>query len=1326
MKNLFLSFFVVFLVCCSNEPSIQRTAPVISTEISSTNILCISEDAQGYMWFGTSKGLYRYNGTNYHQYTHSEEDSLSLLHNFVSCMLLDSKKRLWVGTAAGINLFSEQETFIKCGGIQPSIIRNIIEDSQGSIFAYANMGLYVYDENSKMFHKICDNLTTRNINNDFLLIDKHDYIWWVTNDMIKIFDAKKKEKTDSISVSPDTKFAYMDKERDELWLCNSQKLQLIDTRNRIKKPLPATLQEFIQKESPIVYSVFVLEKQHLLLSTHKGLYYYGRDDDKMHYQDDTDFSYEKPRFTVENFFQDSKQNLWYTTSKRGFQYSRIKQGIFNSLPHLADALKHKDISSIAQGRDGRIWFYAVPDKIYLYQFKENLLSTIKLDQTSDGTTLPSYQRLILEDKEGYIWIAYSEKTLLKCKLENNNLKIISQFPIPYINSILESKEDGALYFGQFDKLHSFTKIQGNAITEYPSDYFCVTAAASLKDGKTALGFLGPGLYYIENGQPVPSGLTKANLRFVLNKDIEFLPTAIYEDADECLWIGTVGNGLISYNRKTDAVSSVPDLRKENIYSIEEDDKGFLWLGTENGLAQYDKSSQHIKIYTQKDGVQSSLFNTNSSLRMSDGTLLFGGTEGLTVVNPDQEVVQDSIPILFEDLLVFNNLVIPTENGTINKRLVFLPEVNLNHEQTGFSISFTNLNYSGIETYSLQYMLEGVDKDWVNTPIGQSASYANVAPGNYTFKVRATSNDLNTILGESALQIKIHPAPWNSWCAYLLYLCIIASVLTIIAHAYLKTRKEHARAEKERQDKERELHINQMNMNFFANVSHEFRTPLTVISAPLAQLSDESHLPDHDRHLLQIINRSVSRMLQLVNQMMDFNKLEQDTLKLQVSYQDIIPCLKEQLEFFSLYAKEKDIQLTWRGLDDYFLTWADTDKVVKILNNLLGNAMKYSPSGSKVRLEMNTNSQQLQISVVDNGPGIPQEQRTKIFERYYRFENHQKGKFNWGTGIGLYYVRKLVQLHHGQIQVSDNPDGKGSCFSFYLPTASAAYSDSEKIKPAEKQSERYPLQETALSDVLLPETKEEKNNEAKPKLLIVDDDAEIIHYLKILLQEKYDVVCRFDADTAYNTIQEEERFDLIISDLMMPGTNGIQFCTQLKADEQYCHIPFIMITAKSNMENQIEGIKAGAIAYISKPFDPTYLKALICTLLTNRAKTQKQLVESTQTTQVEDDTLTAQDKAFMTKLYKLMEEELSNPDLDIARMTELLSVSRSKLYYKIKGLTGENPGTFFRHYKLNRAAEMLREGKSNISEISMLTGFNSAQYFSTCFKKQFGCSPTEYK
>lgn len=652
-----------------------------------------------------------------------------------------------------------------------------------------------------------------------------------------------------------------------------------------------------------------------------------------------------------------------------------------------------------------------------------------------------------------------------------------------------------------------------------------------------------------------------------------------------------------------------------------------------------------------------------------------------------------------------------------------PDINLKYDQNGFSISFAALDYSESERLHHYYKLDGFDQYWINAHNNKEAYYANLPAGTYTFRVRITQNDQSTIVGENAIRVIVHPAPWATWWAYTFYLIAGITILAFFIRAMWRIRAEKQAVLRAEQAKAQEQFINKMNMSFFANISHEFRTPLTMISGPISLLYSSSDITGENKNLLRIVQRSVNRMLRLVNQMLDFNKLENDTLKLKVRPTEIVVFLKELTDIFRVNAESKSITMITNGLEGSFIAWIDEDKIDKIFTNLMSNALKYTPAGGRINVNFDIVSgedavQAVKIEVINTGQ-IPDDKLEKIFERYYQISDEHGGIYNWGTGIGLYYARSLARLHHGSLTASNLKDDNKVMFTLIVPVGQSAYSEAERSHEQVNQLEAFPLEENPLPVKPDPDLDKEKKT-----IMVVDDDSEVAYYLELLLGSDYQVVCRFNAESALEAITESVP-DLILSDVVMPGKDGYWLCREIKESLQLCHIPVILVTAKTTIENQVEGLNVGVDAYVTKPFEPHYLMALIKSLLNNREKTRSLLSRSTQTDKMDENVLSPQDNMFMTELYHLMESELSNPELDVTRMTQLLKISRTKFYYKVKGLTGENPSVFFKTYKLNRAVELLKEGKYTISEIADMTGFNTLSHFSKSFKQQFGIPPSEY-
>lgn len=497
----------------------------------------------------------------------------------------------------------------------------------------------------------------------------------------------------------------------------------------------------------------------------------------------------------------------------------------------------------------------------------------------------------------------------------------------------------------------------------------------------------------------------------------------------------------------------------------------------------------------------------------------------------------------------------------------------------------------------------------------------------------------------------------------------------------------------------------------------------MIAGPVDELVRSDRLGREDTERLSIVQHSVKRMLSLVNQLMDINKLENDTLDLRVCKSDLVPVLERSLEIFRMNAESLGLALEVQGMDCPVLTWIDEDKVQKIVSNLLSNAVKFTPRGGTVTLGVeevqSAKGRCVQVSVTDTGPGIPAEERERIFDRYYQLDGHKKGKINYGTGIGLFYARSLADIHHGTLRVSPREGRPGSVFTLTLPMEEAAYSESERVLSERPVNGDYPMETLPAVLNVAPVS---ESNDARPVLLAVDDDPEVVRYLISLFSDSYRVLSAFGTDEALALVTEQG-VDLVLSDVVMPDKSGFDLCRELKSNIQLSHIPVILVTAMGTVQNQVRGLDEGADAYVTKPFDPAYLKALVRSQLENRRRMQKLMSAATESSEVE--TLTSRDRAFLDQLYALMEKELSDEDLDMSRMTEMMKMSRTKFYYKMKGLTGKTPSEFFMQYKLNRAAQFLKEGALNVSEISIRTGFKSLSHFSKAFKKQFGVSPSKY-
>lgn len=1301
-------------------------SPVVSNDLSNQKIATFAEDAQGHIWIGTLRGLNRYDAHKYHQYF-CTDDTLDLPDNQICDLYRDSRGRLWVATVNGTTIYTAQDGFHRIPqDLNNKNAKQILENKDGEIIISYNHQLASYDpdcDSIKLKILDFDPEHTYNMN---CFMGEDNRLWAVNSVRIRCYNSSTFVVEDSVDIPSRSYYSYL-QANGTLWMSTDDGLKLYDTRRHKFLPTPQELSSHPLLSHDKVSLIHPYGNSSLLLyMKNNGLLLYNFISGSVIHETDRGFPFDVPRYKISCMFTDSQQNLWIGTMDQGYQVVYNYKERFNTDNYLNQILDHKSVTSVAVDHKRNLWIATLMDGLYVYNMDSKSVKQVVVDGERD-----SYQRVFVDNDDNIwlagaasIWYADAQKNmLLRCRYNGERLQTEQSFNV-FMPLSMAQDAHGTIWIGGGRNALYALKRGDTQLTEIKMfNNFALYISGLLPIGNQEVwvtAFYNPIKSINQSTFAVSEVPFKdAEWQNCIRRSV-YIPTAIFLDSRGDVWLGTISNGLLRYSQKTKQLSTVLGTPCRDIAAIEEDEQGNIWVSTQYGLGRYDRTTERFTNYYATDGIGGNQFYDRASCKLPDGTLVFGGTHGLTFFNPMDVNAKRRVALLFEDLKIHNHLARPRRNGNIDKHLSYNPDIHLNHRENGFSISFAALDYSEHNRVHYYYCMDGFDKYWIDAGNNNEAYYANLPAGTYTFRVRAVSNDRSIVETEASVRVIVRPAPWLSWWAWVLYVLFAAAIVAYVVRLIHRIRLGREAVRRAKAEKEQEKRVNKMNMSFFANVSHEFRTPLTMISGPVETLCESPSISHDDKRLLLIVQRSVRRMLRLVNQLMDFNKLENDTLRLSVQRADVIACLQNFADIFSINAKEKGITLTTHGLEDSFTTWIDVDKLDKIVGNLLSNAMKFTPKGGKIDLYFDADAKQMKITVADTGKGIPNDQREKIFERYYQLNDKDSGTYNWGTGIGLYYARSLAVLHHGTLTADNRTDGHGAVFTLLLPTTEKAYSDTEKVEEHLSQTKVFPLSE----EKTYFGTTQNGSDDDKKTILVVDDDTEVVHYLNALFEPYYNVVCRFDADSAYQSMAEVAP-DIVISDVVMPGKSGYDLCRQLKNDPQLCHIPVILVTAKATTENQVEGLNTGADAYVTKPFDPKYLIALIQSQLKNRENVRRLLSNATQTDAIDENVLAPQDNAFMTKLYKLMEDELANSELDITKMTDLLGISRTKFYYKVKGLTGETPNVFFKTYKLNRAAELINEGNNTVSEIAYMTGFSTLSHFSTSFKKQFGVTPSEY-
>lgn len=1331
MKTLSLLFFIFLLFSsCTRSgkdlvSEVERQSPLVTNDISNQQITAFGEDGKGHIWIGTFRGLNKFSVNEYHQYF-CTDDALDIPDNHIHDIFLDSKKRLWISTVNGVCQYTDKDNFknIRLSGNNRNGLR-LSESSKGDILLTTLTDICLYNSSEECFEPAIYDFDTSSmfIINSF--VDAQDNCWVITSNDMRCYSLSDCKRTFSMKREEYCRASYLLK-NGELWIAGNQSVSIFDVRQCKYLSLPGAIASHpVLSHVPVEY-IYPYENGVLLCTQGRGVFYYDSISKTVIHQGENGFPFEVPNFKISRMFNDSQGNLWIGSVDQGYAVHYRYKKLFNNNNYLSSYFKDKSVISLSADKHQNLWIATLMDGVFVYRFGNQQLEKIDRNELfGEGEGNTAYvNQLYVSDIDGIVWMTATSNEVLKCKYEEGRFRVEQRYMVNVPMSIVEDDKQN-LWIGTASSFLYVLRKGDKAFSRFPvfSGYTFIPGPLPIGNGTIlASAFYQPLKLVSADGTISEPKINIQDFEHCIQRSV-FIPTDLYKDSSGNIWIGTVSNGLMCYSPESGKVTPFPGTTCTDISSIEEDRQGNLWISTLYGLSKYIPQTDKWINYYEADGLGGNQFYDRASCCLDDGTLVFGGTHGVTIFQPTNMQVRHDIPLLFEDIKIHNTLVRPGKGACIDRHLSYNPDINLKYDQNGFSISFAALGYSESERLHHYYKLDGFDQYWINAHNNKEAYYANLPAGTYTFRVRITQNDQSTIVGENAIRVIVHPAPWATWWAYTFYLIAGITILAFFIRAMWRIRVEKQAVLRAEQAKAQEQFINKMNMSFFANISHEFRTPLTMISGPISLLYSSSDITGENKNLLRIVQRSVNRMLRLVNQMLDFNKLENDTLKLKVRPTEIVVFLKELTDIFRVNAESKSITMITNGLEGSFIAWIDEDKIDKIFTNLMSNALKYTPAGGRINVNFDIVSgedavQAVKIEVINTGQ-IPDDKLEKIFERYYQISDEHGGIYNWGTGIGLYYARSLARLHHGSLTASNLKDDNKVMFTLIVPVGQSAYSEAERSHEQVNQLEAFPLEENPLPVKPDPDLDKEKKT-----IMVVDDDSEVAYYLELLLGSDYQVVCRFNAESALEAITESAP-DLILSDVVMPGKDGYWLCREIKESLQLCHIPVILVTAKTTIENQVEGLNVGVDAYVTKPFEPHYLMALIKSLLNNREKTRSLLSRSTQTDKMDENVLSPQDNMFMTELYHLMESELSNPELDVTRMTQLLKISRTKFYYKVKGLTGENPSVFFKTYKLNRAVELLKEGKYTISEIADMTGFNTLSHFSKSFKQQFGIPPSEY-
>lgn len=803
--------------------------------------------------------------------------------------------------------------------------------------------------------------------------------------------------------------------------------------------------------------------------------------------------------------------------------------------------------------------------------------------------------------------------------------------------------------------------------------------------------------------------------------------SMYADSKNNLWIGTRGLGLLEFDtaeKRTTWHHASNGLPMLNVNGIIEDAQGCLWLDGDTGVIKFDLKSKNYINYTKRDGLVSSHYNKNAVYRDGEDRLYFGGNEGIDYIDPQKINVLDTPPkVYLKNLKVFNKYIDPAGNGaTLDKVLSQTDSIVLTNKQSVFTIEYSGINFTRPEENNYAYYLEGYEQDWNYVGKDRSATYTNLDAGDYVFKVKAANNDGVWSQAPVSLHIKILPPWWKSNWALVGYALLVLLLLYLIRNFEKKRIIDRQQVENEREKRRREEELHKERIQFFTNVAHEFSSPLTLILNPIRDiLSDEvDKASDRLKVKYLTIYKNTERLIRLINELLDFSKLESNKLKLRARRLNLVPFVREIADHFNeeAYANRIDLDLDFG--EEAITLWADEGMLEKIIFNLLSNAFKVTPQGGTIGVGVKQNGPYIELRVSDTGPGLEEDDLKKLFERFYQVDSLKKGYYG-GAGIGLELVHSFVKLHKGQVDVESNL-GKGTVFRVSLPSGNEHFSDSELIAETGKSAAVKP----ALTKMApLGETEPvSKNGRLDKTLLIVEDDAELRNYLKAEFKKDYRIMVAKNGNEGLG-LALEVLPDAIITDVVMPEKDGYELCEAIRSDMRTSHIPIMMLTAKTQIDHRISGIGKGADVYLAKPFDMKLVRLHLDQLIHSREVIYKKYFKSMG--EIPDNaSITSLDKAFVERAIDYIHNNISNPNLGVESLAGHLHLSRSQLYRKIKALTNQTANEFIRNQRLQMARKLIESGNTDLADICAQVGFSSTTYFSQRFKDYFGMSPAEVK
>ena len=1320
MKQL-ITTLLIFLFLQPSWASLYRSYQV-EDGLSHNSVWAVMQDKQGFLWFGTVDGLNRFDGNSFKIYKKQQGDSLSIGNNFIHCLKEDSHGHFLVGTKQGLYLFNrENETFshVKLNNRSregdDTSINYIMEDPDGNIWLGCyGQGIYVLGPDLQVRKHYMNKGNPGDISSNHIWCMVQDYngVIWIGSDgggLIRL-DPKDERFTSIMHeggfnlTDPTIYSLYCDMDN-TIWVGTSVSgLYRCNFRTGKISNIVFPNRKILSIKAITAYS-----NNELVMGSDAGLIKVDC------IQETISFINEGPAFdnitdkSIFSIAHDMEGGLWIGTYFGGVNYYSPYANKFAYYPGSGEDTSKSIISYFAEESSDRIWVGTKNEGLSLFNPTKISFEPIQMQ-----INYHDIQALMMDNDK--LWISVYGKgvsvvdvhTNALLKRYSNNTEN-SDLLISNIVNVIFKTSKGQIFFGtpegvncldaETKKISLLERTKGIPVKAIMEDYNGSIWFAAHMHGLLHLSADGTW----ESFTHIPEDSTS-----LMGNNVN----CIHQDARYRIWVGTEGEGMGLFNPKTKKFEYIltekMGLPSNIIYAIQEDADGNIWVSTGGGLAQIDPETRSICTFRYIEDLIKLRYNLNCALRGRDNHLYFGGTNGFIAFSPkDIQNNEYKPPICLTGFQISGNEVTPGAAGSPLKESISMTQkIELEYNQAAFSFDFVCLSYLSPAQNKYAYKLEGFDTDWHYVTNGNNkAIYMNIPSGKYTFYVKGTNNNGVWCDNPVKVVVIVKRPFWLSNIMLLFYAILAVSAFTLLIRRY------NRRLESINQDKmykykvEKEKEIYETKINFFTDMAHEIRTPLSLIVAPLENIILSGDGSQQTKSNLEIIKRNANRLLELVNQLLDFRKIEEDMFRLCFSKQNISEIVRNIHKRYVQYARLKNIELKLKEPEKDIVCVVDKEAMEKIIGNLLSNAVKYA--NSLITISMSTDNNLLTISVEDDGPGIKSEFLDKIFESFFQIENNAQ---RTGSGLGLALSKSLVAKHKGNITaVSDY--GHGCTLTFNIPMdIQVSISQLTEDKP---EQEETCVPQTVIIGV-----------EGKLKIVLAEDNQELRSFLSSYLSDYLDV---YEAQNGLEALQliENENVDIIISDILMPEMDGLELCKAVKSDPAYSHLPFILLSARTDTATKIEGLNIGADVYMEKPFSSEQLRAQINSIINNRNSIRENFIKSPLDYYKQKSDGPNGNTEFIEKLNVTILENLTNEDFSIDNLSEMFLMSRSNLHKKIKNIVGMTPNDYIKLIRLNQSAQLLATGKYKINEVCYLVGFNTPSYFSKCFYEHFGKLPKDF-